>query len=181
MLLKHSLLTLACALGAAGPAVAQSQGTGLHEKIMPASPSRPAIAAVAAQLAGTWKLVSFHLEFQATGERKPMASTGYLILTPEGRLMAVIANEGRRACQSDSECAALLRSMVAYSGVYRVEGEKFVTQVDVSWNEAWTGSEQVRFFKLDENRLDIVGDWAPAPLLPGSPRIRPVIRWERTG
>jgi hypothetical protein len=42
-----------------------------------------------------------------------------------------------------------------------------VTKVDVAWNEAWTGTEQVRFFKLEGDTLMVVGMWQPNPNLPG--------------
>ena len=45
--------------------------------------------------------------------------------------------------------------MYAYSGRYTVEGEKVVHHVDVSWNESWTGTDQVRFFKLEGDSLTI--------------------------
>jgi Lipocalin-like domain len=69
--------------------------------------------------------------------------------------------------------------MMAYTGRYRVEGEKFITKVDVSWNELWNGSEQERFYKLDGNRLDIVSDWVQHLLLPNTPIVRAILRWER--
>jgi len=45
--------------------------------------------------------------------------------------------------------------MGAYSGRYTVEGDKVVHRVDVSWNEAWTGTDQVRFVKVEGDRLTI--------------------------
>lgn len=46
--------------------------------------------------------------------------------------------------------------MMAYSGKYRVEGEdKFITSVDLLWHPAWNGTEQTRFFKLDNDMLSI--------------------------
>jgi len=45
--------------------------------------------------------------------------------------------------------------MVAYSGRYTVEGEKVIHHVDVSWNQAWTGTDLVRFFKREEDKLVI--------------------------
>jgi hypothetical protein len=43
---------------------------------------------------------------------------------------------------SDAEAAALLRSLVAYSGRYRLNGDELIAVVDVSWNEALNGKEQ---------------------------------------
>jgi hypothetical protein len=45
--------------------------------------------------------------------------------------------------------------MFAYAGTYTVEGDKVTHNVDVSWNEAWTGTDVVRFYKLDGNTLTI--------------------------
>jgi uncharacterized membrane protein len=45
--------------------------------------------------------------------------------------------------------------MFAYAGTYVMEGEKAVHHVDVSWNDAWTGTNQVRFYKLEGNTRTI--------------------------
>ncbi len=67
---------------------------------------------------------------------------GFRILTREGRSIVVTTAENRRAGAGDAERAALHKSMLAYSGKYRVEGHDFITVVDVSWNEEWNGTEQ---------------------------------------
>ena len=124
---------------------------------------------------GIWKVVSFIQEVQATGERRPFFGknpTGYVIFTPEGRMMACIEAEGRKAPQTDEDRANLHKTMFAYTGIYRFEGDKFITRVDVSWNPAWDGTDQVRFFKLEGDRLEIVSEWAPAANIPGKPMIR---------
>ena len=131
---------------------------------------------------GIWKLVSFDTEFQATGERKAVYGknpNGYIIFTSEGRMMVVITGEGRKPANTDEDRAALLRTMFAYTGIYRIEADKFTTKVDVSWNEAWTGTDQVRFYKLDGNRLDIISAWAPSGVIPGRPIVRGILTWER--
>ena len=45
--------------------------------------------------------------------------------------------------------------MVAYSGIYRVEGDKWIMKVDVAWDETWTGTEQLRFFKVEGDALTV--------------------------
>ena len=49
--------------------------------------------------------------------------------------------------------------MGAYSGTYRVEGDRFITAVDVAWNLIWEGTEQVRQYRLEGDRmvLDLTG------------------------
>ena len=58
---------------------------------------------------------------------------GYAIFTPEGRMMAVLEGEGRRKNpKTDEDRLALFRSMVAYTGMYYVDGDKWTTKVDVA-------------------------------------------------
>ena len=53
----------------------------------------------------------------------------------------------------------LFRTMLSYTGFYRFEEDKFITTVDVSWNELWAGTDQVRSYTLDGDRLDIMTAW----------------------
>jgi len=94
-------------------------------------------------------------------------------------MAAIVEGEGRKPAQTDEERAALLRTMFAYSGMYRLDGDKWITKVDVSWNPAWNGTEQVRFYKLDGNQLEVTAAWGANPNLPGSPITRGVVLFER--
>ena len=147
--------------------------------------SQAAVADDRERLIGTWKLLSFENEFQDGRPRSAtllygQSPTGFIILTAEGRMMAIVEGEGRKPASTDEERAALLRTLLAYSGMYRVEGDKWITKVDVSWNSAYNGTEQVRIFKVDGNRLGVAGPWGPSPNLPGSPTTRAVLLWERS-
>jgi hypothetical protein len=95
-------------------------------------------------------------------------------------MVGIVTAEGRKPATTDEERAALLRTMFAYSGMYRFEGDKWITSVDVSWNPAWIGTEQVRFYKLDGNRLEVTAAWGSNPNLPGSPTTRGVVLFERS-
>jgi hypothetical protein len=75
----------------------------------------------------------------------------------------VLTGEGRKVPQNDEDRAAALRSMVAYTGNYRIEGDKFITKVDTAWNEAWVGTDQLRAYKIDGDRLYIVAMSQPNP------------------
>jgi hypothetical protein len=94
-------------------------------------------------------------------------------------MIAVITAEGRQVGQSDADAVALFRSMLAYTGKYRVDGNKFITKVDASWNESWTGTDQERFYELDGDHLDIVSAWGPHPMLADSPPVRGILSWRR--
>jgi hypothetical protein len=135
-----------------------------------------------AKVLGTWKLVSYEAEYQATGEREPVLGknwTGYIIFTPDGRMMVAMTSEGRQAPKIDQDRADLLKSMVAYSGMYRLEGDKFITKVDVSWNPAWVGTEQVRFFRFEGDRLQVTTAWLQAVNRTERGMARGFLAWER--
>ena len=106
------------------------------------------------------------------------APSGYMILSAEGRMMVLVAGGGREAGQTVEKQATLLRTMMSYTGLYRFEGDKFITSVDVSWNQSWTGTDQVRFYTLDGDRLDILTAWMPNPLHPEQIG-RGILSWER--
>jgi hypothetical protein len=107
---------------------------------------------------GNWKLVSFVSEELATGKKTALLGEhpkGYLIYTPQGRMMAVIVHETRSPPKVDEDRINLHKYMYAYSGRYTVEGDKVVHHVDISWNESWTDTDQVRFVKLEGDSLTI--------------------------
>jgi len=144
---------------------------------------QPSFADDRAKLLGIWKLISVVGEFQdKPGEYTTGIygnnPTGYIIFTSEGRMMVVIEGEGRKPAKTDDERAFLYRSMNAYTGMYRVEGDKFLTKVDVSWNPAWNGTEQVRGYKFEGDRLLLQTPWAPSTATPGKIS-RGVFTWER--
>jgi hypothetical protein len=119
-----------------------------------------------APLVGLWRLVSFQREYQATGERGyPMgfAPAGYILFLPEGRMAVVITGDARKAPTTDQDRAELFNSLVAYTGPYRVDGDTWITMVDVSMNPAWVGAEQTRAFQITGDRLQETSPWMPRP------------------
>lgn len=117
-------------------------------------------------LLGSWRLVSYEREYQATGEREyPMgkAPTGYIQFLPDGRMAVVITGEGRTVPTTDQERAGLFNTLVAYTGRYRVEGDKWVTAVDVAANPALVGTEQSRSFRITGDRLQEMTGWMARP------------------
>lgn len=133
-----------------------------------------------AMLVGTWKLISFENEFQDGTERRSMMGTtpaGYLVFTPEGRIMSIVEAEGRKAPQTDEEAATAFRTMFAYTGTVCLNGDRWATKVDVAWNPAWHGTEQVRTFKLDGDRLEVTSAWGMSVNL--EKITRGIVVWER--
>jgi hypothetical protein len=116
------------------------------------------------QLLGTWKLISNSLVDLDGNTRHPLGDKpqGYLTLTAEGRFVAILAGGTRKAGQSDAELAALQRSFVSYTGRFTLEpntddptGWILRNRVEVAWNEAWVGTEQIRYLSLDGDILTI--------------------------
>lgn len=129
---------------------------------------------------GDWKSVSFVTEELATGKKTaPLGEhpKGYLIYTPQGRMMALLVHETRSPPKVDEDRINLHKYMVAYSGRYTVEGDKVVHHVDVSWNEGWTGTDQVRFVKIEGDRLTITTAPMKDPIT--GAEVRGVVVWER--
>jgi hypothetical protein len=136
-----------------------------------------------ARLQGVWKLLSYTVEYQATGGKEAVMGEkpiGYAIFTPGGRATFVITGEGRKAQTDDKGRAALLNTLVAYTGRYRIEGDRWITKVEVAWNPEWVGSEQERFFRLDGNRLEVVTPWRIMPNWPEKGLTRSVLTFERS-
>jgi Lipocalin-like domain len=134
------------------------------------------------EVIGTWKVLSFNVEFRDSGEQQQPYGPkpdGYIILTPEGRMMALVAAKGRKPGLKDEQQAELFRTMLSYTGRYQLSEDKFITDVDISWNEAWSGTKQERFFEVRGDSLTITTGWFPNPNLPGGPIVRATITWER--
>jgi hypothetical protein len=141
----------------------------------------PGFAEVKAQIVGTWKLVSVMYEDQQSKELTPVLGKnpkGSQVATADGRWLALVTAEGRKIPQTDEERAQALRSMIAYSGRYRVEGDKVITKVEIAWNESWVGGEQVRFVRFEGDKLYIESPPMPHPNV-GGRAVRVIVTWER--
>ena len=142
--------------------------------------SSPVFGADNHDLVGTWKLVSW----QVIPENGPPQDVfgahpkGFLILTREGRSMVLTTAEKRQAGKGEAKRANLHKSMLAYTGTYRVEGHDFITTVEVSWTEEWNGTEQRRHFRIEGNKLFVESIPAPSILFPGKTDFRRIV-WER--
>jgi Lipocalin-like domain len=133
------------------------------------------------KIVGTWKLVSVVYEDQATKERTPVYGEhprGIQIATPAGRWLALMTAETRPVPKTDEERAQALKSMIAYTGRYRVEDGKVITKVEAAWNEAWVGGEQVREIRIDGDRLYIQSPPMPHPNI-NNKIVRVIVEWER--
>jgi hypothetical protein len=133
------------------------------------------------QIVGTWQLVSVVYEDVANRERTPVYGEhpkGIQIATAQGRWLALMTAEGRPVPKSDADRAAALKTMIAYTGRYRVENGQVITKVEAAWNEAWVGGEQVRNIRFDGNRLYIESPPMPHPNI-NDKTVRVIVVWQR--
>jgi hypothetical protein len=121
-----------------------------------------------AELAGTWHLLSWSLEIIENGEHlQPFGDNppGYIHFTSDGRFFAILTTADRKPVETEFDQIAAFGSLIAYTGRYRIEGNRLVTKVDVSADPAAVGTELVRFYKLMGDRLEI----KTAPFVSKSP------------
>jgi hypothetical protein len=125
----------------------------------------------ASPLYGSWRLVSFKV--QVTGvdaaPRDAFGPTpfGRLIFAPDHRMIAYLSAADRKPPANDGDAAPMLRSMIAYTGTFRVEGDRFITTVDGAWNEVTRGRDLVRMFTVEGDRLSIHVPEQPGGIAPG--------------
>jgi hypothetical protein len=116
----------------------------------------------AQQLSGTYKVISMTAEVDGAAPHEIFgkAPRGFIMLTPS-RFTVLFTAEARKFGRSVEERAALWETLAAYSGTYRLDGGRFAVLVDVSANEMWNGTTQMRNWQLEGNRLTITTDRAP--------------------
>ena len=166
-----------------GGSVVDAQDIRAEQAVLKAD-AREAARASENPLLGTWKLQSLVYEVIATGVRSmPFGEhpNGYLSYSLNGRMYLILVMEDRPKPRdlvpTDEEKVKLQGSMVAYAGTYTVDGEKVVHHVDISWNESWTGTDQVRFYKVDGDTLTITTAPGRSPFT-GEER-RAVLVWKK--
>jgi Lipocalin-like domain len=112
-------------------------------------------------LAGIWKLRAYARRFLDTGEIKTdMLPHAYIMYSPGGHMMSITVEENRQppagTVVTDAECVSLYKSIVsAYAGTYEVRDGRVTHHVEMSWNELWTGTDQVRRYAVNGDTLTL--------------------------
>ena len=125
----------------------------------------------ATEIYGTWRLISWTVEVLGSGKQLRQFGDdppGYIHFTSEGRMFAVLTASGRKPIETEADEIAAFGSLVAYTGRYRIEGNKLVTTVDVASNPGTVGTDLVRFFDLQGDNLEI----KTAPFFSSKPSLR---------
>lgn len=122
---------------------------------------KPATPLSRDRVLGSWRLTSWVTRDVATGERRDALGRnpcGSVIYTPERVTFLILKNDRTRPEQlppSNEEKVTLFDTMFAYSGRYTVEPDRIIHHVDMSWNQAWNGTDQVRYYVVENDTLTI--------------------------
>jgi hypothetical protein len=118
---------------------------------------------LASSVVGVWKLTSFSTR-EVTTEKvsKPFGEhpSGYFFFTHGGNVAFFAVGQDRKLPASpaptDAERAELYKTMIAaFTGTYKVEAGTVTMQVDASWNQAWTGTQQPRNIQIASSQLTV--------------------------
>ena len=117
---------------------------------------------------GTWRLCSYVRERLSDGERHNQfgeAPVGYIGYAADGRMYAIFTRDDR----------VVPRDVVPTDeeGVENV----VVHHIDTSWNQAWTGTDQIRYFVLEGDTLTITT--APYKSYKDGTMGRSILVWNR--
>ncbi|HWL04496.1 MAG TPA: lipocalin-like domain-containing protein [Xanthobacteraceae bacterium] len=123
--------------------------------------SAPFGASASEDISGTYRLVVDQRRIVDTGEtitgKTPL---GYITYGKEGRMMVIIVRHPRPKPAvadkfTDEERVGLHRTMSAYGGTYMFDGKTVRHNVDIAWNEVWSGITQERAVTREGDRLTL--------------------------
>jgi len=89
--------------------------------------------------------------------------SGFACFTKNNYVMVTLTGDDRKMAENDQERAHLLNTVVSYAGTYRIDGNEWVTSVQVAWNPEWVNSEQRRQFEIQGNNLRVFTTWRVMP------------------
>jgi hypothetical protein len=133
------------------------------------------------RIVGNWRLVSVVYEDAVTHQRTPVLGlhpVGYQIATASGRWLALVTAEGRGIPTTDAERAQALKTMISYTGRYRVENHQVITKVEAAWNQSWVGTEQIRAYRFEGDLLHLESPPQPHPNIDGRV-VKIIVTWAR--
>ena len=113
------------------------------------------------EIVGTYKLVSEQRRIVDTGEIVPgSGSQGFISDDKSGRMLVVLIRSPRPHLENlekmtDRDRIELFRTTTAYSGTYKFDGKIVEHSIDISWNEYWTGTKQVRMVERNGDLITL--------------------------
>jgi hypothetical protein len=117
---------------------------------------------LASSIVGTWKLTSFARKEVATGNTAATYGehpSGYAYYTKAGRFLIFAVTQDRKknekADPTDAERVELFKSMFAWGGTYKTEGNKVIYNVDIAWVQSWVGTTRTYQVEMASNKLTV--------------------------
>jgi hypothetical protein len=125
---------------------------------------------LASRLVGSWRLVS--IRSQLVGDATEMDlmgpnPIGRAVYTADRHFVVFFSRSDRSPPTNDADAAALLRSMMGYTGRFRLDGDRMTTTVDGAWTEIYRQQDQVRQIRIDGDTLTVSSPAQPSGLYPG--------------
>jgi hypothetical protein len=134
---------------------------------------------------GTWKLLSVtartdkgDVDMVVLGQ----SPSGLLTYTADGRMMAIISDDGRkplsiadRVSAPADERARAYSTFMAYAGRYTFSCDKVVHHVEVASLQNWVNTDQTRFLKVQGDRMIVRN----TPMLRAGVMVNIESVWER--
>ena len=112
---------------------------------------------------GTWKLVSVKATTDKGDVDKVVLGqnpSGLLTYTADGRMTAIISDDGRKPLSTADRVAApaeeraqAYSTFMAYAGRYTFTCDKVITHVEVASLQNWVNTNQKRFVSLQGDRM----------------------------
>jgi len=105
---------------------------------------------------------------------------GRLVITSDGHWIVIITRSDRSPAKNSDDKAALLDSMLAYSGRYTIDGDRITNRIDITHNEIFTGAlqNQTRFFSVEGDKLVLRTGLMASSFRPGQ-KVDSILTWER--
>ena len=117
---------------------------------------------LASSIVGTWKLTSFARKEVATGKTAATYGehpAGYAYYTKGGHFLTFAVAQDRKknekADPTDAERVELFKSMFAWGGTYKTEGNKIIYNVDIGWVQSWVGTTRTYQMEMASNKLTV--------------------------
>jgi len=137
---------------------------------------------IESSIVGGWKVISLTTKEVVTGKTdQPYGARpgGHRIFTRGGLVMSLLVAENRNVpggyYVNNFDRAQLFGSMSAWSGTYRVDGNKVVVVADAAWNPSWSGREYL--VEINGSRLTMTS--APFESWRNGQKVVGIVAFER--
>lgn len=116
------------------------------------------------EIVGTWKLLSWHNSLNDGSKIYNFGpdATGYISYSSDGHVFVHIMAANRALYEgtdpfngTSDEDAAAIKSHISYAGKYEFIDDKLVHHTKISSFPNWVGTDQVRDYEIDGDKLTL--------------------------